>query len=233
MTRRVHPVLAVLAVLLTVLTVKVLQPGPLFGSKPDAFPKGVVARTPAAPNIYGNDSKTRVLQLVGSIDTMWAGVFREAGDEYEKPVVETVTPDGGPCGLTTGDIVGLYCSRDQHIVVDFSDHAVVRAARGDTAGDDFLGYVLAHEVGHHVQYLRNVGLGRGPDVTLRRELQAECFAGVWGKAAGRKAPPIESYATDAAHGTAEQQQRWFERGYRRGQPSDCDEIWSSTPVAEL
>jgi predicted metalloprotease len=76
-----------------------------------------------------------------------------------------------------------------------------------------------------VQYLRGLGSGAGRDVTVRRELQAECLAGVWGAAAGRAPLPPGSFVSDAAHGTAEQQRRWFAAGRARGRPADCDAVW--------
>jgi predicted metalloprotease len=85
-------------------------------------------------------------------------------------------------------------------------------------------------VGHHVQTLRGAPLGSSPDVTLRRELQAECFAGVWAAASGVPLPPVWAYGEDAAHGTREQQIRWLNRGYSHARPADCDGIWAGAPL---
>ena len=135
---------------------------------------------------------------------------------------------GGGAGRE-GEWAGIYCPRDRQIVIDLTDHLVVRAAAGDDLADDALGYVLAHEVGHHVQYTREILVRQQTqEDQVRIELYADCMSGVWGRAAGRRAPPAWSYATtDVEHGTGAQQREWTERGYARGRPADCDAIWDA------
>ena len=207
---------------------KAFQPGPFFSlsADPEPFPDAYVARAPATPNAYRDRPDARVLQLLSSMNTMWEEAFKAAGAEYEPPTVESRGQNGRGCGGTVEtDWAGVYCRAGERIVIDLEDHLVVRATVGDESSDDLLGYILAHEVGHHVQHLRGLYTRETREATVRTELHAECLAGVWGRAAGRRPPPLWTFTSDADHGTAEQQQMWFRRGHARGRPADCDAIW--------
>ena len=161
---------------------------------------------------------------------MWSGVFAEAGATYEPPKVVDHAADNG-CGTApVSGWAGLYCPRTKTLVVDIKSHVDRHVSLGQGYGDQILGYVIAHEVGHHVQTLRGAPLGNTPDATIRRELQAECLAGVWAAAAGIALPPTWAYAEDAAHGTTAQQIKWLNRGYRYGRPADCDPIWAGAAL---
>ena len=212
---------------------KATQPGALFSfaGGPDPFPGEFVATAPPAPNVYADRPDVRVLQLLSSMNGMWDAAFRAADASYAPPRIETRAQTREGCGgEAEADWAGVYCARGRRIVIDLDDHLVRRAAVGDGRSDDLLGYVLAHEVGHHVQYLRGATSRIKQEDVVRAELHAECLAGVWGRAAGRQAPPGWSYAGDADHGTALQQQRWLETGYARGRPADCDAVWQSDPL---
>ncbi len=217
-----------LIVLAVLVLVKIAQPGPVFGTgtQPEAFPAHVAVVATPAPNIYGSEPKLRVLQLMASMDEMWRRAFEAAGDDYTRPLVEArARPRTEGCGARIAGWAGVYCFGDKRIVVDIEDQSVHAAMVGGDQADDLLGYVLAHEVGHHVQALRGVArIGSQADV-VRRELHAECLAGVWGRAAGRAVPPAWSYAADADHGSAAQQRLWLERGHSRGRPADCDALF--------
>ena len=146
-------------------------------------------------------------------------MFARVGDRYEPAEVVLASSSlGEPCE-PPGDWAGLYCIEERTIYLD------TQLSRRDWP------YVLAHEVGHHVQELRGVlGATRddyvwhprsSQDLALRQELQAEGFAGVWAYAVA--APPISTWsgdtdidATGAAHA------RWFARGRRTGRPARCD-----------
>lgn len=210
------------------LLVRAQQPGPLFafGSEPKHWPAAVTAPPAAAPALYRDRPDVRVLQLLASMNAMWAATFAAAGDDYDRPRIETrAAPAAKGCGAGVENWAGIYCARRKQIVVDLSDYQVVKAAGGDAAADDALGYVLAHELGHHVQMLRGVGVADSPAERLRLELHAQCLAGVWGKAAGRGPLPLTAFGVDAEHGSALDQQRWMETGRRSGRPADCDAIF--------
>ena len=223
---------ALLAILAIVLIVRVQQPGPLLafgGGEPEAFPREVRAQAVHPPNVYADRPEVRVLQLIDSMNAMWAKVFADAGATYTKPRIATRTGAADECGAGVEGWAGIYCRDAQSIVIDLEDHLVGRAAVGDAGADLLLGYVLAHEVGHHVQALRGFG-GRRDDV-LRAELQAQCLAGVWARAAGREVRPIWSYGVDADHGTLDQQRLWLERGHAAARPADCNGVWDDGAVA--
>jgi predicted metalloprotease len=222
---------ALLAILLVVVIVRAQQPGPMlaFGGDPDGFPRSVVAKASPTPNVYADRPEVRVLQLIDSMNAMWATAFADAGATYEKPRIRTRAREAGEgCGGKVGGWAGIYCRDDESITIDLGDHLVGRAAVGDDGADLLLGYVLAHEVGHHVQSLR--GFGASVDDILPAELHAQCLAGVWAKAAGRPVRPPWSYGVDADHGTLGQQRFWLERGYASGRPADCDGVWADGGV---
>src|SRR5882724_9738211 len=114
--------------------------------------------------------------------------FRAAGQPYRraKLVLFTEAVDTG-CGRSSAAIGPFYCSADEHAYIDLSFYRELRQRFG-APGDFAQAYVLAHEIGHHLQKLLGVEqraqtLGRGHnrnDVSVRTELQADCFAGVWG-----------------------------------------------------
>lgn len=219
-----------LGVLALLVVVKVQQPGSLFAvtATAETFPKDLVVTAAPTTNIYGDRAELRVLQLVDSMNAMWARAFAAAGDEYERPRVESAAgrPAEG-CGSAEEGWAGVYCPRDRAIVIDVGHQQVRRAVIGEEGADALLGYVLAHEIGHHVQTLRGNRHVGAPEDVLRGELHAECLAGVWGRAAGHRPPPAWTYASDAEHGTAAQQRHWLERGHARGRPGDCDAIWTA------
>lgn len=180
-----------------------------------AFAPSITATAPRLPQ-YAAGAEARIVQQLASVDAMWAAAFAAAGDEYERPVL-AAAKDG--CGAEPG-WAGIYCGEGT-IIIDVAAHVNRHAGAGQALADTVLGYVVAHEVGHHVQMLRGA-----PDITLRRELHADCLAGVWGKAAGLPLPPMWTYGEDADHGTAAQRVRWLNEGYRSARPADCDTIWS-------
>jgi len=215
-----------LLVLAVALIARVQQPGPFLpGGDPEPFPETVDAQAGPTPNVHAGRPEVRVYQLLDSMNAMWSRAFEAAGDEYERPTMESRDAEHGCGSLPGGNWAGRYCRTGERIVIDFRDHTVARAAVGDDGADDRLGYVLAHEVGHHVQHLRGLDGRETQEEIVRAELHAECLAGVWGRAAGRRPPPGWTYQGDGDHGTAIQQQQWLERGHARGRPADCDAVW--------
>lgn len=183
------------------------------------FPARVVAQAERLPQ-FADGPWTRVNQQFASLDAMWTKAFAAAGARYEAPrLVRDVANGCAP----NGSWAGLYCVESRRIVIDLEAHAQRHAAVGGGSSDLVLGYVVAHEVGHHVQELRGAG-----DEILKRELHADCLAGVWGKAAGLPLPPTWMYGQDADHGTATQRIQALNAGYRAARPADCDAIWTGS-----
>jgi predicted metalloprotease len=156
----------------------------------------------------------------------------------------SVSTDG--CGDATSDVGPFYCPADQKLYIDPSFYDVMEQ-RLRAPGDFAQAYVIAHEVGHHVQNLigstRRQASGESANQTsVRVELQADCLAGVWGRSA-RTALDITDEDLDEAltaahaigddtlghsderqftHGSSEQRKRWFRRGFEQGDARQCD-----------
>jgi predicted metalloprotease len=193
----------------------------------------------------------------------WTKILTEEGVDYRR--AKLVLYDGavntGGCGSATSAVGPFYCPADERVYLDLSFYEDMRRQLG-APGDFAWAYVIAHEVGHHVQRVTGTSdwvdqLSReDPDdaneLSVRLELQADCYAGVWAStvfAAGDLEPGDldEAFtATEAVgddrlqrqagrninpdsftHGTSEQRHRWFETGYESGKPSACDTFSAS------
>ena len=195
--------------------------------------------------------------VVGDVQDFWEDSFRQSGKTYQRS--EMVVFEGGTqsqCGGASSQIGPHYCPPDQRIYIDLSFFRELRSRFG-APGDFAQAYVIAHEVGHHVQNLLGINQQvrnqqeSNPDdaneLSVRLELQADCFAGVWAftvyerdieqsgdldegldaaaavgddriqKQAGQNVNP-ESWT----HGSAAQRQRWFKQGFENGDPNECD-----------
>ena len=185
--------------------------------------------------------------------------FKASGQPYRRAKLYLFTEaiDTG-CGRSSSAIGPFYCPADEHAYIDLSFYRELRQRFG-APGDFAQAYVLAHEIGHHLQKLlgterRAEALGREPkprskrnEISVRTELQADCYAGVWGHAAeGKKlleAGDLEEALTAATaigddrlqkqagrqvnpetftHGSSAQRVRWFRKGFDTGRLDACD-----------
>src|SRR3954463_13750274 len=197
-----------------------------------------------------------VSKVLGSTEDVWGRIFQQSNAEYRAPTL--VLYDGqtsSACGMGQAAMGPFYCQNDEKLYVDLSFFRDLQTRFG-APGDFAEAYVIAHEVGHHVQKLtgtfRRMEAARGraqgaTGVSVRMELQADCFAGVWGHHAGtmnQLEPGDIEEALKAAtaigddrlqkqsqgrvvpesftHGSSEQRVRWFKRGLDSGRPNDCD-----------
>jgi len=197
-----------------------------------------------------------VAKVLGSTEDVWTKVFERSGAQYRPPTL--VLYDGltrTACGTGQAAMGPFYCPNDEKLYVDLSFYRDLQN-RFHAPGDFAEAYVVAHEVGHHVQKLtgqfRRLEAARGraqgaSGVSVRMELQADCYAGVWGHYAGMMNeldPGDLEEALNAAtaigddrlqqqtqgrvvpesftHGTSAQRTRWFKRGFDSGRPQDCD-----------
>ena len=189
--------------------------------------------------------------------SMWQQTFKRAGQPYENARL-VLYRDGvrTACGAASSAVGPFYCPGDQIVYLDLSFYGDLQNQLG--AGGDFAwAYVIAHEVGHHVQQQLGTseevrGLQRDQredanELSVRLELQADCYAGVWGntvykqgdlekgdvrealRAAGAIGDDrLQRQATGSidpdsfTHGTSEQRRSWFEKGYESGDPNACD-----------
>lgn len=212
----------------------------------------------------------RITGTVNSLNAFWPGYLKQYNVQYPRP--EAVIFSGGTntgCGSATSDVGPFYCPTDTTAYFDpgFFQELVDRF--GSSGGPLAQEYVVAHEFGHHIQNVLG-DLGRaqqdpqGPESgSVRTELQADCYAGLWAKYASTTADPatgqpyleplteqdvndalsaaasvgddrIQKAATGRVspegwtHGSSEERQRWFTRGYQSGDIKQCDTFSAAT-----
>ena len=222
---------------------------------------GAVATTPA------QDQQARfVAKVLGDTEDVWSEQFRKSGKRYQAPrlVLFTDTVDSA-CGMASAATGPFYCPADAKVYIDLAFYEDL-AARFGAPGDFAQAYVIAHEVGHHVQNLlgisrrvheqqQRVSKAEANDLSVRLELQADFFAGVWAHhAQGARqlleAGDIEEAMRCAAaigddrlqrrargtvapetftHGTSEQRARWFRKGLETGDLSQGDTFSVAKP----
>ena len=185
--------------------------------------------------------------VLGETEDVWTQYFAAHGQRYEPPTLVLFTDQvASACGTASAAAGPFYCPGDRQVYIDLGFFGQLDREFG-APGDFARAYVLAHEVGHHLQELLGISRrhGRGRQMSVALELQADCFAGVWAMRAQRVIEPGElQQALQAAaavgddtlqrrmqgrvvpetftHGSAEQRQRWFQRGYDGGRLESCD-----------
>jgi predicted metalloprotease len=206
------------------------------------------------------DPEGRFVDVVAtSVDEVWAQVFQESGQTYRRPAPAVLydRATSTACGLGQSAMGPFYCPRDHRMYLDLSFWQELDQRFG-ASGEAARAYVIAHEMGHHVQSLLGQdqeagalgqrGAGSG---SVRLELQADCYAGVWaarvGQVTGGKVSleprDIEDGLRAAAavgddtlqrettgqvmpdsftHGTSAQRMKWFRAGVSSGDPAACD-----------
>ena len=226
-------------------------PPPGYGPQ-HAAPAGAAAARPAAPE------KEFVARILGDTEDVWGAVFKALGSHYDPP--KLVLFSGvvqSACGRASASMGPFYCAADRKVHLDTAFFAELER-RFRAPGDFAQAYVIAHEVGHHVQNVTGImqkfdeqsrradARGRNA-LSIRLELQADCFAGVWGHFARRRnilepgdleeglraaaavgddmiQKRAQGYAVPDSftHGSAEQRQRWFKLGLESGDMRNCN-----------
>jgi predicted metalloprotease len=195
--------------------------------------------------------------VLGSTEDLWATIFGNAGQQYRPaPLVMFSGSTQSGCGGADSQVGPHYCPVDQTIYIDL-DFFRDLSSRFDAPGDFAQAYVVAHEVGHHVQNLLGISdqvrqlqqsnPNDANELSVRLELQADCFAGVWayneftkdfleqgdfeeaiGAASAVGDDRIQAKSTGMinpetwTHGSSEQRVEWFRAGFESGDPNVCD-----------
>lgn len=209
-----------------------------------------------APGKTGEDDQKRFASLVlGSTESVWGQVLpQQAHIRYTPPTLVLYSGHTtSSCGGASSSMGPFYCPGDQKLYLDFD---FFRELKNEfrAPGDFAQAYVIAHEVGHHVQKLMGTmdkveGAGQNNRLSVALELQADCYAGVWGYYAKQKGQvevdDVEEAIRAAAsvgddmiqkrtqgyavpetftHGTAQQRMQWFTRGMQSGDIRQCQTI---------
>jgi predicted metalloprotease len=220
---------------------------------------GGTAQQQVAP--AGNDAQTDFVRAVlGSTEDVWGDMFRASGKQYPAPrLVLFHGAVQSACGAASAAMGPFYCPGDRQVYLDL-DFFQEMQQRFHAAGDFARAYVIAHEVGHHIQNLVGVmdqveraAQGGQPmqgadGLSVRQELQADCFAGVWANHAQQKLNWLEQGDVEAAlnaanqigddtlqrqargyvvpdsftHGSSAERVRWFRTGFSSGDLKSCD-----------
>ena len=240
---------------LTILGVLSGGGAPIQHSVPAQAPGGQrVAHTPEEDKM-----KAFVSTVLADTEDVWTQVFKERGGTYRDPklvLFRSAIPTA--CGQGESATGPFYCPGDEKVYIDLSFYDLLRTKLG-APGDFAQAYVIAHEVGHHVQKLlgisdkvdaarRSGNQARSNALSVRLELQADCFAGIWANRAQATKQIIEAGDIDEAlnaatqigddtlqrkasgtiqpetftHGTSAQRVHWFKQGFESGQIEQCN-----------
>ncbi len=224
------------------------------GPAPQAVP-GRQVEEPA-----GEEGPRRfVAQVLATTEDSWSAIFQRNGQRYQPPnlvLYSGVTQTA--CGMGQAAMGPFYCPADRKVYLDMSFFRDMERKLG-APGEFARAYVIAHEVGHHVQTLlgitervdamrRRAGEAEANALSVRMELQADCFAGVWARHTEQaqqflERGDLESGLNAAAavgddrlqrrsggmvvpesftHGSSAQRVRWFRRGFESGEVRQCD-----------
>lgn len=197
--------------------------------------------------------------VLANTEDIWTPLFQQMGRSYEKPVLVLFRNSvNSACGYAQAAMGPFYCPGDKKLYIDLSFYEDMKNKLG-APGDFAQAYVIAHEVGHHVQNMLGVlqrtsqaqkGLSQteANRLSVKQELQADCFAGIWGHYADKDFQLLEDgdieEALNAAaaigddrlqqqargtvrpesftHGSSKQRVEWFRRGLQSGTLAACD-----------
>jgi predicted metalloprotease len=228
-----------------------------------ADPGTVLTGQPSGPGSQISETrKDEMTQFVATVlaetEDVWNGIMKSQGFDYPEPTLVLFSGAvASACGNASSASGPFYCPGDQKVYIDLTFFDEL-AQRFKASGDFAQAYVLAHEVGHHVQNLigvlpefnrmrRSMSQSEQNQMSIRVELQADCFAGIWGHYTAQKGllergdleealNAAEQIGDDTLqrrtqgyvvpesfnHGTSAQRQKWFARGFETGRLDACD-----------
>ena len=228
----------------------------------EQVPRGSEGR----PSTESDQQHRFVRTILGSTEDVWTEYLQARNQRYVRPTLKLFNGRvSTACGAASEAMGPFYCPGDQLVYLDLSFFHEMET-RFHAAGDFARAYVIAHEVGHHVQNLlgimrqvsaeqqRGASMAGASGLSVRLELQADCFAGVWGNRSQAQLDWINQTDVNAAlnaasavgddtlqkqergyvvpdsftHGSAAQRQRWFNAGFKSGDIKSCDTFASHT-----
>jgi predicted metalloprotease len=222
-------------------------------------PGGVPSQQSATVPPGQEDARKFISVVLADTEDAWRDLFRRMGGTYQEPKLVLFTGAvQSACGFAQAAVGPFYCPADQKVYIDLVFYEELKN-RFHAPGDFAQAYVIAHEIGHHVQNLLGIsdqveslraraGAAEANALSVRLELQADCFAGVWAYHADKARQILESgdieeglnaasaigddrmqmqargyVAPDSfTHGSSAQRVRWFKRGITRGDLRQCD-----------
>jgi uncharacterized protein len=196
--------------------------------------------------------------VLAETEDVWSAIFKNSGADYQEPTLVLFSGTvQSACGMAQSAAGPFYCPRDQKVFLDLSFYDEMVSKLG-AQGDFAFAYVIAHEVGHHIQTLlgtsqkvlakrQRVSQEAGNALSVKLELQADCFAGVWAHHTAKKdlleQGDVEEAMNAAAavgddrlqksaqgyvvpesftHGSSAQRAQWFRTGLQSGNPNQCN-----------
>jgi hypothetical protein len=219
--------------------------------------------TTDAPQTQRSGADSRLSEFVSVVladtEDTWNSLFQQMGKTYVEPKLVLYSDAvESACGFARAAVGPFYCPGDKKLYIDLSFYEDLKN-RHQAPGDFAQAYVVAHEVGHHVQNLlgisdqvrtlqRQVDPAEANQLSVRLELQADCFAGIWAHHAQRSRQILEAgdieealnaassigddrlqrqsrgYVTPESftHGSSAQRVRWFKQGIQTGEPAQCN-----------
>jgi uncharacterized protein len=206
-------------------------------------------QNPNNPNAPMDEQKQFVSVVLADTEEVWRDIFKRNGSTYREPELVLFTDRvQSACGVAGSSTGPFYCPGDQKLYLNFGFFRELKRDFG-ADGDFAQAYVIAHEVGHHVQTLLGTmqKAGRSNEASVRIELQADCYAGVFAYYEKQKGYLSEGDAEEAinaagavgddriqtkaqgytrpetfTHGSSRQRIKWFSRGFQTGDIKQCD-----------
>lgn len=223
-----------------------------------------------SPRTQSSGANDRMAEFVSVVladtEDTWSSIFRQSGGNYVEPKLVLYSDAvESACGFARSAVGPFYCPADQKVYIDLSFYRDLQN-KYQAPGDFAQAYVIAHEIGHHVQNLmgisskvtrlqRQVDAREANQLSVRLELQADCFAGVWANRANRSRQILEQGDVEEAlnaassigddrlqsqsrgrvvpdsftHGSSAQRVRWFKQGIQTGDPAQCNTFAAANP----
>lgn len=236
------------------------DPRPLLQSAANHPPPSRQQVEPTRESVQEKQTRHFVAQVLGDTEKTWAAILAERGVQYVDPrLVLFRGATRTACGRGQAAMGPFYCPADQKVYLDLGFYDEL-AQRFHAPGNAAQAYVIAHEIGHHVQNVLGISARvqqarqnatsekQSNALSVRLELQADCFAGVWFNQANRRHPVLEAGDIDGVliaasaigddalqqrstgrimpdsftHGSSAQRSRWFRRGFDAGRIEACN-----------